>query len=353
MIVRDEAHVIERCLKAVRPLISRWCIVDTGSTDDTPARIERALADLPGRLHHREWVHFGHNRSEALALARGQGDWLLLVDADEELVIDENFRWAARDDVDAWQIRQCPGGDTEFFLPRLLRADRPWRFEGVLHEYLASDQPFEQAVLPGLSQVGHFDSARNQKPPREKYLQDAQVLEAALETEPQNARYQFYLAQSLRDAGEPARALDAYRRRATMGGWDEEVYYALFEVARLLEHTGAPHPEVVHAYLTAWNHRPQRAEPLAELARVHRNRNEYALAHLFAQRAADLPRPDDILFVDAGTYHWRARDELALASYHTGDKQTARQLAEQLLHSPHLPEAERPRIQNNLEYFKR
>jgi len=150
MIARSEAHVIERCLSSVRPLITRWCIVDTGSTDGTPKLIQRTLADLPGELHDRDWVDFGHNRSEAIALAQGSADWLLLIDADEELHIDEGFSLPERSDIQAWQIRQIPCGTAnEFFLPRLLRADHPWRFQGVVHEYLASEQPFEQAVLPG------------------------------------------------------------------------------------------------------------------------------------------------------------------------------------------------------------
>jgi glycosyltransferase involved in cell wall biosynthesis len=73
MIVRDEAHVIERCLASVKPYIDHWVIVDTGSVDDTPARIASALAGVPGTLHHRPWRDFGHNRSEALALAKPHG----------------------------------------------------------------------------------------------------------------------------------------------------------------------------------------------------------------------------------------------------------------------------------------
>ncbi|RFF29561.1 glycosyltransferase [Wenzhouxiangella sediminis] len=352
MIVRDEAHVIERCLKSVRPLITRWCIVDTGSADDTAQIIEQALADLPGELHHRQWVDFGHNRSEALALARGQGDWLLLIDADEELIVEDDFAIPDEARIQAWQIRQRPGGGNEFFLPRLLQSGHPWRFEGVLHEHLASDEPFEQAPIEGLAQVGHFDSARNRQPKRQKYLKDAEILARALETEPDNARYQFYLAQSLRDAGEDQRALAAYRKRAQMGSWDEEVYCAFYEAARALERIGAAHAEIVEAYLAAWNQRPQRAEPLVELARIHRQRNQHAAAHLFARRAAATPRPDDILFVDAGAYQWRAHDELAVASYWLGDTETARTLAEQLLKNPNLPETERPRIQKNLQFFQ-
>ncbi|NKI36467.1 glycosyltransferase [Wenzhouxiangella sp. XN79A] len=357
MIVRDEAHVIERSLRSVMPLIGRWCIVDTGSTDRTPTIIEAALAGLPGALHHRPWIDFGHNRSEAMRLARGQGDWLLLIDADEELVIDPPFVLPESDGVDAWQILQRPGNTaTEFHLPRLLRADRPWRFEGVLHEYLACDVPFRQSTLEGLSQIGHFDSARNRQPQRQKYLKDADVLKKALEREPDHSRYQFYLAQSLRDAGEIEAAIDAYRRRSEMQGWDEERFCALLELARLLErqsvaHASAGHASVISAYLDAWNARPTRAEPLVELARIHRQREEHALAQLYAERAAALPRPADLLFVDASVYRWRAKDELSVASYWTGQAGLAARLARELLEGEALPASERERVAANLRFF--
>lgn len=352
MIVRDEAPVIERCLRSVLPVLSSWSIVDTGSQDDTPLRIERALAGLPGQLHHRDWVDFGHNRSEALALAAGQAEWLLLIDADEELVVDTDPRPSSSRPVDAWQILQQPAGSSnEFYLPRLLRADHPWHFEGVLHEYLASSRPFRQERLDGWRQIGHFDSARNRQPQREKYLKDAAVLEAALEREPDNPRYVFYLAQSLRDAGELQRAIDTYRRRTTMAGWEEETYCALFEIARLLERDGAAHEKVAQAYLEAWNARPTRAEPLTELARIHRTRGEYALAHLYAERAVSLSRPKDKLFLDAGVYTWRAKEEYAIANYWAGSLDRAIELTRELLTGDALPEDQRNRVENNLRLF--
>ncbi|MCJ2050481.1 glycosyltransferase, partial [Methylobacterium sp. J-070] len=50
MIVKNEAHVIRRCLESVRPIIDHWVIVDTGSTDGTEEVIRAALADVPGTL---------------------------------------------------------------------------------------------------------------------------------------------------------------------------------------------------------------------------------------------------------------------------------------------------------------
>src|SRR5215475_3170087 len=83
MIVKNERHVIQRALASVKPFIDYWVIVDTGSFDETKELIRDSLKDIPGELHERPWKNFGHNRSEALSLARGKADYILFLDADD------------------------------------------------------------------------------------------------------------------------------------------------------------------------------------------------------------------------------------------------------------------------------
>ena len=53
-----------------------------------------------------------------------------------------------------------------------------------------------------------------------------------------------------------------------------------------------------------------------QLARWHRQQQQYALACVYAQAACALPLPADRLFVEAAVYQWQALDELAVSAYY-------------------------------------
>ena len=343
MIVKNEAHVIRRCLDSVLPLITTWCILDTGSTDGTQAIIREHLQHLPGELFEAEWKGFATSRTEALQLARPRADYLLFIDADDVLVLPKAFRLPALK-ADAYFLGHRQG-EISFLRLDLVATKWDWRYKGVLHEYVEADPPQQAQVLAGPWVVERREGARSQDP--RKYERDAERLEQGLRDEPDNARYWFYLGQSLQDAGQPERALEAYRQRSGMGGWEEEVYQSLLRIAGLLQVLGRPDSEIVHAYLRAYEARPQRAETLGQLAAFHRSRGEYHLALLFAGKGAATPRPPDFLFVDESYYAWRCLDEVAVACYWLGRHREAVNACDRLLNSKLLPPSEVRRVKEN------
>lgn len=350
MIVKDEAHVIRRCLKSVRPFIDCWVIVDTGSSDGTQDIIRDEMQGVPGKLYERPWKDFGHNRTEALQLARTHADFIFTIDADEVLEFPESYiRPKLKDDAYLINVRQ---GGTDYGRLCLVSTKLNWKYVGVLHEYLTADGPFDRTTLPG-PVVRYFEMEGGRSKgltTAEKYLRDAETLQRALRVEPDNSRYIFYLAQSYRDAGDLNRALEVYAKRATMGGWDEEVWYSLLQVARLSERLQLDYARVVERYLNAFQNRPIRAEPLVDLARYHREQKRYAVALIFARRAIEIKRPPDILFVEAASYEWRALDELAIASYWTEAYGDCAQACDKLLNSVKLPDDQRQRILANRKF---
>jgi hypothetical protein len=80
MVVRNEAERIEACLASVAGFVDEMVLVDTGSSDATVAIAERCGAVV----HQLEWPgDFAPARNHALSLV--QGDWVLVLDADEQL----------------------------------------------------------------------------------------------------------------------------------------------------------------------------------------------------------------------------------------------------------------------------
>ena len=149
MIVKNESKVIERCLSSIKHMIDYWVIVDTGSTDGTQKIICEYLKDIPGELHERPWENFEHNRNEALVLAKDKGDFLLFIDADEQLVFEEGYKEPAFD-KDCYFASVRLSNNYDYQRAALISTNIPWRWEGVLHETLRGPDGVTAAVLEGV-----------------------------------------------------------------------------------------------------------------------------------------------------------------------------------------------------------
>jgi glycosyltransferase involved in cell wall biosynthesis/SAM-dependent methyltransferase len=344
MIVRNEAHIIHELIASVAAHIDSWVIVDTGSTDGTQELIRRLMAErgIPGELFERPWRNFGSNRTEALELAQGRGDYIWVMDADDVVTGTIDFSGLT---ADGYSVRIRDGA--VYWRVQLFRDGVPWRYTGVLHEVAVCDVPHTQKRLEGDYGIeSRRLGARNQDP--QKYVRDAAILQAEVDRNPNDMRSVFYLAQSYFDAGDFASARKWYARRAEMGGWQEEVYYSLYRVALAMERGGESWPAVQDAYLKAWSYRPCRAEPLYMIARHYRVAGDYRLGHLFAERAARIPLPaDDVLFVPADVYEWRALDEQAVCGSWIGKFPEMFAICERLLTRDDIPAEDRTRIAAN------
>ena len=352
MIVRNEAHIIHEALDSVAPHITSWVIVDTGSDDGTQDLIREHMARLgvPGKLYERPWRNFAENRTEALTLAQGQGDYIWILDADDTLAGTPDF---TRLDADIYLLRYHLGSDV-YWRPQLFRTGLRMRYEGVVHEYAAWDDPYTCVQLEGDYHIAaRTVGARSQDPL--KYAHDRDLLAAEVESDPKDARSVFYLAQSCFDLGRTRRHLydfvnarKWYARRVEMGGWDEEVYFAMFRVAESMVELGAPWPDVQDAFLRAWEFRPTRAEPLYAIARRYREEQRYDLGYLFAKRAAEIPFPQMNHYLSAPT-STAGGQSTSRRCAHPGwaSIPEAFTLCRRLLARPDVPDEERDRIAGN------
>ncbi|MFS0919257.1 glycosyltransferase [Brevibacillus sp. 179-C 1.1 NHS] len=80
MITRNEESNIKKCLLSVRETVEEMTIVDTGSTDNT----KQIASECGAKVYDFPWTgSFSDARNYALQQA--SGDWILVLDADEQL----------------------------------------------------------------------------------------------------------------------------------------------------------------------------------------------------------------------------------------------------------------------------
>ena len=360
MIVKNESEVIERGLRAVLPYMHSWCSVDTGSTDDTKEIIERVAADMGvrGVLYDRPWVNFAHNRSEALRLCREQAppvNHMFMIDADDifhgpatarKLVIPK--------DVDALQVKCVMGGNAVFYRLQCFSTHCDWLYKGVLHEYpdVGVENGKPRKVGSGDDLQCWIDvrteGCRSKNP--KKYEDDAVQLDAELAKTPNDTRYQFYAAQSWRDAGNHAFALERYVKRAEMTtGYVEEQYVALLNAIRLT-------PSLPDAVKYAWKaldiNRQRREATTALFCRAREHPPSTWTQELFSLGLATEVMGSrtvlqSFLFAESPAYAWSFADEFSIICFFTGHKHLSIKLATEALLA--APEAHKPRINKNME----
>ena len=360
MIVKDEARVIARCLNSVRPLIDYWVIVDTGSTDGTQDIVRKVLHDIPGELHESPWVDFAHNRSEALKLARPNGDYTFVIDADDVLELPDGYEPPFLS-ADSYEV-EFRHKELRYSRTQLFRNSLPWRFEGVLHEFPSYEGPDNRRVLPeershkwlpGARIRMTEDGARRQVAASGRYRRDAELLERALATETDpflTARYKFYYAQSCLNAGEKEKALAAYLERAKLGYWDQEVFLSLYKAAQIKAELDFDEEEVIASFLKAHKVRKDRAEALHGAARFCRAKQRYQQGYELAKRALEIKRPDHGLALEDWIYDFGVLDEYAVTAFWTGRYAECADACDRLLSEGKLPAEMHDRVRKNAEF---
>lgn len=360
MIVKDEEHIIVRCLDSVKRLIDYVYIADTGSTDNTVAVILKWLEtnNIKGQVVRHSWRDFASNRTRVLDEVRDLFgiDYALTIDADEILIYDEDvdletFKKGMHHDL--YRIC-CRYGSVEYMRDNLLKSSMPYYYKGILHEFLECKVTAKnQAILKGVYNVPIQDSARNADV--DKIRKDAERLEEIIKTETDPymlARYTFYLGQSYRDCKEYEKAIDAYAKRVPLAGWDHERYVSLIQSAMLKEELKYPEAEILNQYLQAREICPHRAEDLYRAAKYCYSNGRPNLALSFIQQAMTIPHPVEGLFLEDWIWQYGMKDALVVCYYQLGRYKEAFDLSKELLNKL-APATEHARIQNNLVELER
>ena len=184
MIVKDEEKYLKQCLDSIKDVADEIVIVDTGSTDGT-VEIAKTYTD---KVFFHPWEDdFSKARNHSLFYCNCE--WILQIDADEELVqadipalVAVLRRLGPCSEVSSAMVSILSvlsgGGISRSFFPRLFRRGRCY-FEGIVHNQLVQDGKTAPATEVRLLHHGYNLPLTEyaKKGERSKQLLERQLLE--------------------------------------------------------------------------------------------------------------------------------------------------------------------------------
>jgi len=194
MIVKNEEDLLPRCLGSMRDHVDEIIVVDTGSTDRTVS-----IAEFYGaRVLHHPWEHsFSKHRNQSMDYATG--DWLFIIDADEELLpldggpLHEHLY--LDDSFDSVMIRvECasPVGVIKSNGIRFIRNHCGIRYQGRVHNYLVGvGKTFFSPI-----RLYHHGYNLGEDMDRKKFERTTSLLKLDVADDPDNPRPYHFLAAS-------------------------------------------------------------------------------------------------------------------------------------------------------------
>jgi len=178
MIVKNEENNLDRCIKSFYDIVDEIVIVDTGSTDDTK-RIAKKYTD---KIYDYTWEEddgLGNfSAARNYSLSKCSGDYILWMDADEELIHKTQLvQFIISDYYNSILVHQkhcIVYGDTnEYDSPyhdRLFKNNGIY-FTGVVHEYPTKDEGWiSKCLFQHISFIAHYGTIN--RPVRNEKIED-------------------------------------------------------------------------------------------------------------------------------------------------------------------------------------
>jgi glycosyltransferase involved in cell wall biosynthesis/tetratricopeptide (TPR) repeat protein/SAM-dependent methyltransferase len=216
LIAKNEERFLARCLQSVRGVAWQIVVVDTGSTDATKEIAQQHGAEV----YDFPWCDdFSAARNAALEHVRG--DWVLVLDADEELTAEgrESLQREMRaDNVLAYRLPIVDVGKEDegcSYVPRLFRNAPGLFFVGRIHEQVFSSVEVRRRQWGMENRLGsatllHHGYAAEVVAERSKLARNLRLLERALDEMPNEPNLLMNYGLELSRAGRQEMAVEKY-----------------------------------------------------------------------------------------------------------------------------------------------
>ncbi len=194
MMVKNEEKLLRQCLESIKDVASEIIIVDTGSTD----RTMDIAREFGAKIYEHPWQKdFSLHRNQSISYATG--DWILQIDADEELAQESRVELLklilnAPEEINGYAVLiqdyfRDGRKNFVFNFPRVFRNGVGVRYIGIVHNQVDIPPKVEFSSV----QLNHYGYDLDRKTMLRKYKRSVGLLRKMARENPEQAEAWYYL----------------------------------------------------------------------------------------------------------------------------------------------------------------
>jgi glycosyltransferase involved in cell wall biosynthesis/predicted O-methyltransferase YrrM/tetratricopeptide (TPR) repeat protein len=297
IMVKNGGPQFEDMLTKNLPVIDEWTILDTGSTDDTLAIIDKVLVGKKrGNLYQEPFVNFRDSRNRLIELAGKRCKYILMLDDTYRMEGNlRDFLTDMRGDQMSDSLSlYIKSDDVEYSSNRIIITSRNLKYLYRIHEVIQEHNNMN-VIIPNYEALitdGRFEYMEERTHNRKE--SDLKLLYEELEEDPDNPRTHYYLAQTYNLLGDNENCYKWYIKRMNHPnpGFIQEKVDAVFEAARQANFSlGRPWPECEELYLKAYELDKSRPDSLYFLGIHYYLEGSRQIAYNYFKKGFELGYP--------------------------------------------------------------
>ncbi len=193
MIVKNEEESLPTCLASVKDYVDEIIIVDTGSTDRTVEIAESFNA----KVYHHAWEN-SFSKARNYSLKYATSDWILIMDADEEIEEKDAFKLRETIIDDEVNLIYMPAFSKEkggmnssvYLIERVFKNNLDFHYEGIVHNILKFSGRYKKENIVFYHYGYHLDGEQMES----KFTRTTTLLKEQIKDDPTNPMPHHYLA---------------------------------------------------------------------------------------------------------------------------------------------------------------
>ena len=276
-----------------------------------------------------------------------------------EKTFDKHTLWA-----DKYDLIQVSGNLFQHSNIRIIKTSLDWKCIAPTHEYWDVPGKNLSSVSLGLNDLW-IDDRNDGGCKEDKFVRDRRILKKFLARDDiehfLKVRYTFYMAQTLKSLGQMTKddsiikeSIEYYRKRIKFGGWEEEIYYSMFQIGTLYIYLKEVEKSLC-SYYEAWIFRPSRLEAIYEIAEHYRLNEKYKLSYKLAMIMKNTKESNDKLFIETSIKVYKIDHLILLSAFYVGDKNEGKEAALRLISNEEIIKKNNSRVwidvTNNKKFY--